>query len=805
MPYTARTDQVANLAVDVQKNGGAQDGTEPWTITADAPFGGDFTPEAGVGDAPGDTTLVGPFYDGRDYTCTFTPIVDFTTPPPVTFTASGTLQTFTGDYLDAVGEVRVLPLVATNVTWELHGPSGYFLEGQGDTTVNGLSNGDYWVRWGWDYDAWPGVAYDAAQVALLAGIGVTAIAPNVTNGAWSTDVQNFSGSLITFTGNYTARSVITKSDTSVGLAITADLYWMGSDIVSDCMKGRAGFDASWFEEWPVNGSTIVRMNSPNASASETFWVFWDGDGSVSLSTEGVQVLDHACVDAVGQTGFSFTANVTHISDGGSNATLGGSTYGWVNLYGSAASPGHLRNIEIVHEDYCGNGTNKDFRKSGPAYTFLGTQARQLMDNCRLLRFLSHSNDVLNPTKAESAPGEAQNWPYGWNGTAWELVWDGPGRQADEICVPTGITTAQAVQQQIDMCNASGSDMWLCAPTMEEPYMNPTQPWHNTIVDMIEAPYDAEGQGGLRSDLKLYVEYSNETWNFVVHAPHYCEYMGRKMAGRSTDHNGDPFPGGPIPVQQGFQDLVDEGVLNGITIILRYTAYRLWKFYEMYSANSTFAAKVPGTYASIADRVKFVVAAQAYNSYSAPVYTRELQVGGEPDQTGAFIQYDGATDCVDIFDYFAVAHYTDPPGGFTRSGPVNPDDWYAQVVTEVDAWMAGDGNPAVWALSHTFANANSLEFCSYEGGPGINGSNYDVPWILYIHEHPSWYGASMQILTEARNNGIDLPVHYTGPFSWNTATDPSFWGLRRTMNEPEPTARKWQAHVDWQHFNNRWHT
>jgi hypothetical protein len=376
--YTLRTDQLANFAVDVKKNAGAQDGTEPWTITADtgvpAFIGPTFTPEEGVGDAPGDTALVGPFYDGRSYTCTFTPIVDFTTPDPVSFTASGTLQTFTGNYEDAVGSVRVLPLVATSVTWQLHGPSGYYLEGQGDTTLIGLSNGDYWVRWGWDYAAWPGVAYDSDQVTDLAGIGVTAIAPNVTNGAWSTDTQNFSGSLITFTGEYTARSIIAEADRSVGISPHADLYWMGSDMLSDCMRGRSSVDADWFEEWPVNGSTIIRMNSPAASDNETFWAFWDGDGTLNIGTEGATVLDHVCTDAAGQTGISFTAKVTHISDGGSNATLSGITYGWVSFSGSPPSPNHLRNVEIVHEDYCGNGTYRS--QPVTAFSFSQQQCTQ---------------------------------------------------------------------------------------------------------------------------------------------------------------------------------------------------------------------------------------------------------------------------------------------------------------------------------------------------------------------------------------------------------------------------------------------
>jgi hypothetical protein len=161
----------------------------------------------------------------------------------------------------------------------------------------------------------------------------------------------------------------------------------------------------------------------------------------------------------------------------------------------------------------------------------------------------------------------------------------------------------------------------------------------------------------------------------------------------------------------------------------------------------------------------------------------------------------------VFDYYSIAYYSAPATGFSASGPANPDDWYAQVVTEVDDWIANDhpGTVAVWVEGHTFANANSLEYCAYEGGPGLQFKSYDKDWIWYIHEHPAYYGASMVLQTTARESGIDVPVHYLGPMSWNADTDPGFWGIKRTMNEPEVTARKWQAFVDWQHLNNRWHT
>jgi hypothetical protein len=100
--YTARTTRT--ISVDVQKDGGAGDGTEPWTVYAASPFGpSDFT-EAGTGDE----TLTGPIYDGREYRIVFDPIGGYATPSAANITASATPQTFVGNYVTASQETRDL-------------------------------------------------------------------------------------------------------------------------------------------------------------------------------------------------------------------------------------------------------------------------------------------------------------------------------------------------------------------------------------------------------------------------------------------------------------------------------------------------------------------------------------------------------------------------------------------------------------------------------------------------------------------------------------------------------------------------
>jgi hypothetical protein len=87
---------VRTINVVVKKNGGAPDGTEPWTVYATGAFdGGDFT-EAGTGSE----TLTGPVHDGREYRIVFDAISGYVTPTAIDVTAGATPQEFEGDYLD---------------------------------------------------------------------------------------------------------------------------------------------------------------------------------------------------------------------------------------------------------------------------------------------------------------------------------------------------------------------------------------------------------------------------------------------------------------------------------------------------------------------------------------------------------------------------------------------------------------------------------------------------------------------------------------------------------------------------------
>lgn len=103
MPYTQR--QSGSIGVNVQVDGGAEGGDEPWRIVADAPFS---DTDMDSGPQTGDTTagITTDVWQGRDYTITYGAKpgggYNLPSPNPDTLTATAS-DTFTGNYTDAGG------------------------------------------------------------------------------------------------------------------------------------------------------------------------------------------------------------------------------------------------------------------------------------------------------------------------------------------------------------------------------------------------------------------------------------------------------------------------------------------------------------------------------------------------------------------------------------------------------------------------------------------------------------------------------------------------------------------------------
>jgi hypothetical protein len=72
----------------------------------------------------------------------------------------------------------------------------------------------------------------------------------------------------------------------------------------------------------------------------------------------------------------------------------------------------------------------------------------------------------------------------------------------------------AYEWMIDLCNRTGKDMWVCIPHAAD------ASYSRQLAELIHAQLDPE--------LKLYVEYSNETWNGMFGQHRYAIEQGKKL-------------------------------------------------------------------------------------------------------------------------------------------------------------------------------------------------------------------------------------------------------------------------------------
>lgn len=850
MPYTARPLRV--FSVDVQKNGGAADGTEPWEVTASAPFGSSDFVESGTGDM---AELVGPIYHDRDYTIVFAIVPGFTTPDPVTLTASATPQAFTGNYVGAASGVSVtvditpvasgatwtmtgpdasMPYDGTNyeslngldagqytvtfdalggynlpspsvvstavltdgqsetlfgvytlisglgtasieienapqtTTWTLFGPSGFEHAGVGDTAIGDLTAGSYYVRWGWVRDYWTPFGYNAEMHPN--GVG--------PNGAWTTDSQDvINTQTTTYTGTYTARSVLAKSELTLGLSIVSDRYYKGADIQSDGMRSLTSH-VGWLSkdnpvEWPtVDASTLIRVPSPRAGI-QNFWLFWLGIGDVRIRNSGeVAEVFNCNGDTAGQIGIEFQLNMDLADIVDPIQTT------FVDIFNiNGGDP--IRNIEIVHEDYCGAGANKDFRDT--TKTFMTEQGRNLTDYVRICRFLEHMNNVNSPDADTEAVWQS--------GVGWVFDVDAPGRQWDDFQPAYPKTVGQSYQMQIDIANAAGGDLWLTFPTFDDGDV-----LAQDIIEAVEAPYTGLAGGGLNPANKVYIEYSNEIWNsgsfmqssFALAAG--LKHAGIEPAGAATF---------------GFGDLTGGGMSdpNQLRVRCRYLSYRLWRIRVLYE--SIIAGDIPGLYPTFADRVQLVVAAWALRGREDGwSYFRERVTSGD-QQTSDPISFDignPTTPVSDSFHCFATAYY---PDFDLPLAPADPADWPQSWIDWLPDWEA-DMNSRwipIWTHNADVASLNGLQFITYEGGAwgwNKNGPDQEV-YFKAAHRHPIQYEQAYKTWDAVSAIGVEILMEFDSPGLWFNSSG-GVWALRQTMNAPLDTSYRWQAYVDWQHMN-----
>jgi chitodextrinase len=288
---------------------------------------------------------------------------------------------------------------------------------------------------------------------------------------------------------------------------------------------------------------------------------------------------------------------------------------------------------------------------------------------------------------------------------------------------------------IDLCNRVNADMWICIPQAA------TSDWWNGASALIHSK--------LKSNLKVYVEYSNEVWNSGFNA-----YAGAKTAGIALNLwlAGDPHTAGGYGEQR---------------CAARYVSYistQIWKTF-----NTTFgtdAARV----------VKVLSGSCAWTWWNA------AEIHAMTDNT---LNTTGITP-----DYFAVAPYFG--GGSIDGAAANIVTLMNQEITNVDGQLTSnekiiDGTATDSWYSQTPSSLHSLKIIGYEGGQGL------TVHANTFSSNPAIYQVYIDYLNMLNNHLNGIFNHYNHSGNWGSG---GAWGAKSSIGQDISLAHKYRALFDW---------
>jgi len=795
------TRTVFDPSVAIQEDGspaGANFGV--WDITNDDGFSFTCTGDSDTNTAANPS--VGSFYLGRSYTISYSAETSYGTPSDAAVTSSGVI---TGNYISqGVGDIQIViestPVddVPQTTPWTLYGPNAP-QTGEGTDTLTGQPAGTYYVKWGWTQDHWTPFGYD----------GDSSTHPNFNgapeNGPWTSRSQSLTGAnSLSFNDLYVQRAHPTAAQTCFGTDIEKSGHWQGAldqadhaRIIQEFNHTTTGAHATldpngWpLDNYPCSGPASFPAAN-GKTGPQTFWVFWEGNGTLSISGLGSAGLsNHVCTDGAGPTGTSFTVNIP-------NTLVNTESFLWITVVSSSASPNHLRTIEVVHEDSLGVAQAKDYRLVGLGGKYVNSETHRHHKAMSFLRNVTNGTTTYN------------TWPTAGEGTWGPYInYEALGRTPDMFAPNQCYTIRQAYQWQIDMCNSTGKDFWVNFPMFPDPRFEADTSMADTLISMIEAPYTGTEGGGLRNDLKVIVEWSNENWNFFgdFKGWHYSAFWGRRHAGDTTmpaDAGGGLYVP-PWSVTPGFEDVSGDSGTG-----LRYNSYRTWHIASRYKANANYQAResqygwTPETNDRPSrDRVIITVCGM-----NANLSNNHLRFA--TSSTGPNIQFTPGTDFIDIVDWYGAANYTSNPGigVWGTPWPPAPQDFESRAQGYFDNWLQELWGSQRSNLQYNVALAAryGLQYVAYEGGQHISPASDNqsaASWLDYLQNHPRMYQIHQELYKQWRAEGGTLRSNYKSPMFWRNNGDPYFWGLKSSYNQPDDGAYRFMALTDFACNNFKW--
>jgi hypothetical protein len=355
-----------------------------------------------------------------------------------------------------------------------------------------------------------------------------------------------------------------------------------------------------------------------------------------------------------------------------------------------------------------------------------------------LRDMSVIHEALEPT-ADCEPfyPEIISYLQGFAGLRmmdWTLTNDSPQVEWSDHIPAYSYREANRFETAIELCNRIQRDCWLNVPHQAN---------DDYVLQLANLVHNELDPG-----LRVWIEYSNETWNFIFDQADYCVDQG-VAEGLATD-----------PYEAGF----------------RYHAFRAKQIFNIFYG--VFGA-------SASTRVVRVVAGQSAGTWILGKHIDELGSSTELDVYATAPYFGG--DSIDGFDGQA-------------------DNWN---LTQLFAHLNSDQLPeAVNRMNATAAALAAynppIPFVAYEGGQHLAGNSASPAARTLFEQAQSddrMYDLHLLYFDAWRQAGGRTFAYFTSlkPINGRTGS----WGLKPSLDTPDAQAPKYRALKAWEAANPRW--
>jgi len=281
----------------------------------------------------------------------------------------------------------------------------------------------------------------------------------------------------------------------------------------------------------------------------------------------------------------------------------------------------------------------------------------------------------------------------------------------------------AYEWMIDLCNRVGADMWVCVPAHSTPS------FANSLATLIK--------NNLNSNLKVYVEWSNEVWNYGFEQSTWIR--NNKIAGLPTQ----------LTMPDGRLTYVDGD--NIWSNYVYYSCRALNEFNNVFGVNSSRVVKVIGGQLGYAPWG---------GSISSPMADFHL----------AATKNSACNPWNVKIDAYAVAPY-----------------WNGNTVTDMRNSLSGITTDLSWFRESLRIDGRSIPLVCYEGGN-------DAP--VAANQDSGNYQLQIDAL-----NAVKAYVQGAFNYYTHVGADGGhYWGLKQFTGQADSAAHKWRGVMQWMASN-----